>query len=139
MNAQTAMELANVWLEAHGEQTQSHLELRQPLVQALQEAIPDSAQTGVGMIEAKPKVLALAGDLFIILNLVGLDSPNPRRAKGHSARPEAGAEALGRLRERGTGGAGPAFDEGPDLDDRAKRGRPRRGAYPRGSLGPLSL
>jgi len=73
MNAQAAMELANAWLEAHGEQTQSHLELRHPLVQALQETVPDSARTGVGLIEAKPKVLALEDDLLIVLDLDRLD------------------------------------------------------------------
>lgn len=73
MNAQAALELASIWLEAHGEQTQSHLELRHRLVQMLQEAIPDSARTGVGLIEAKPKVLALENDLLIVLDLVRLD------------------------------------------------------------------
>jgi hypothetical protein len=73
MNAQAAMKLANAWLEAHGEQTQSYLELRHPLIQVLQETVPDSARTGVGLIEAKPKVLALEADLLIVLDLVRLD------------------------------------------------------------------
>jgi hypothetical protein len=69
VNTRAAMQVADDWVQAHSTHAQGVIDLRTPLVRLIEETLSDSAATGVGVVDGSPRVLALEGDLLLVLEI----------------------------------------------------------------------